>query len=299
MRYLITLLTFFVAGTVSAQQYVDLFKLSVGNTEKITFSDLEGTTQISDIDASLTYPVVLNDKIAFLTGVDYTNNGLNLSPTSPSINLQSTTLKLGLSVKHNERFSGTYLLLPKVAGDYKNMSSDDFQFGGIALFSVATKPNFKYKFGVYTTSEEFGMFFVPLLGLYYQGPNKRFEANATLPITYDVNYSLGKYVNLGSDFRAFVRSYALSGDNFADTYAHKNSQEISTYVQFNLLKKSILLQLKGVYSLNDYGQFNQGDQIDYGISALLVGDDRTRLNPDLDNGLGFKIKLIYRFHLEE
>lgn len=133
MRYLITLLTFFVAGTVSAQQYVDLFKLSVGNTEKITFSDLEGTTQISDTDASLTYPVVLNDKIAFLTGVDYTNNGLNLSPTSPSINLQSTTLKLGLSVKHNERFSGTYLLLPKVAGDYKNMSSDDFQFGGIAL----------------------------------------------------------------------------------------------------------------------------------------------------------------------
>ncbi len=300
MKHLLTFLALLSAGVASAQQYVDLVKFSIGNTQQLNYSNSPSSTAIYDIDGSITYPIVINDNLALLTGVDYSSYELKLGPLYESASiLRSTTLKLGMSVKHNSKLSSTYLLLPKMAADYQQMTSDDFQFGGVALFNYQKKPDLKYRFGLYSTTEAFGFFVVPLFGLYYQNQAKKLEINATLPMAYDVNYSFGQFINIGTDFRAFVRSYILSDESNSGTYVHKNSQDISAYVQFNLLKKSVLLQLKGVYGLNDYAVFDQSEKIDLGVSAFLIGDDRTRLNPELDNGLGFKVKLIYRFHLED
>ena len=38
------------------------------------------------------------------------------------------TLKIGSNIKHNDKWSGTYVFLPKVSSDFKKIGQKDFQY---------------------------------------------------------------------------------------------------------------------------------------------------------------------------
>jgi hypothetical protein len=295
MKKLFTLsFTLLLFGFYQAQNYVDLARIHYSTTPLNEFDSINGNTNIQDMGIDITLPIKLNDSNAILTGLNLDQNKTKFHPLGNYQTVSTINLKVGFNKKHSKKWAGTYMLLPKISSDFKNISDKDFQLGALIIMKYNKKENLKYNIGLYYNNELFGPFFVPLLGLYYKSSNNKFEANFTLPIWADMNYRLTNWLNIGTNFSAFVRSYHLSENN---TYVVKKSNEIFGYLQFTPTK-SIIIQTKTGYSLGrSYKVYNDNDKTDIGISAFRFGDERAVLNPIFKDGLIFKFRLIYRFHL--
>jgi hypothetical protein len=292
------LLVFILPLFGTSQEYVDIFRIGYGQTLNNNFEGVDSNTNVAFFDAGLTFPVVVNENQALITGADISINKVQLFPDAEFSTLYSTNLKLGLASTWSEKWSTTLVLLPKIASDYKNISGNDFYLGGFALLKLKRNENLKYRFGFYASQEAFGLFTTPILGWYYLSANKRFEMDMSLPISADVSYKFGA-TTVGMDYFGIGRSYRIHYQNAPTLYADLSSLEFAGYLQFNALRETVLLRAKAGYSSNNYEVYAQGDKIDLGLSAFSFGDNRTQLNPSLNGGLFLKFEAIYRFHIKE
>lgn len=280
-----------------AQDYVDLFKIGYGQTFSNEFEGTNQSTSVKNFDADLTFPVVLNDQNALITGVVYSRNRLELFPNATATSLHSTTLKLGLATTYNDTWSSTLVFLPKLASDYANIAGDDFYFGGVALLKKKKNEHLTYRLGLYASTEAFGVFTTPIFGWYYRSPNLKFEMDVSLPISADVNYTFGA-TTLGVDYYGIGRSFRITENN-TNVYTDVSSLEFASYFQYNAFEKSVLLRAKFGYSSNNYELYENGEKIDLGLSAFAFGDDRTRLNPELNGSFFLRFEAVYRFNISE
>ncbi len=294
----IIFLLLFIPWITFSQEYVDIFRLNYGQTFNNNFEGVTSSTYVKSFEASLTFPVVINEKHAIITGADFSRNNLQLFPDTEFVSLYSTNIKLGMASTWSEKWSTTIVLLPKIASDYNHISSDDFYLGGFAVLKLKKNENLKYRFGVYASQEAFGLFTTPILGWYYMSPNKRFEMDMSLPISAAVSYKLG-ITTIGIDYFGIGRSYNVQYKNNPTVYADLSSLEFASYVQFNTLEESVLIRAKLGYSSNNYEMYAAGDKQDLGVSAFSFGDDRTQLNPALNGGVFLKFEAVYRFHIKE
>ena len=131
-------------ASVSAQDYVDIIKLSVNNA---TLGNIENDyeTSVNNLNMEVYYPKKLSDKAVLLTGFTVENTRLNLSPSSDRSSLTMTRFNLGMKYQHSEKWSGTYVFLPKIASDFNTIGSNDYQFGGLAILDYQANENYKYK----------------------------------------------------------------------------------------------------------------------------------------------------------
>ncbi|OAB80117.1 DUF6268 family outer membrane beta-barrel protein [Cochleicola gelatinilyticus] len=291
------ILLVFVSCSAFCQNYVDLLKVGYGQTFNNDYVNTVGSTNVSSLDIDLTVPIVLSEKNAFITGVAFSTNHLELAPNTSATTLYSTILKLGLATTFNDTWSSTLVLLPKIASDYNAIKGDDFYFGGLGLLKYQKNEHLKYRFGLYATTEAFGFFTTPIIGWYYLSKNNKFEMDMSLPIAADVNYTFGK-TTVGVDYYGIGRSFRLYDEtDTSERYVDLSSLEFSSYIQLNLLEKTVLLRGKIGYSSNNYEVYSNAEKIDLGVSAFSFGDDRTQLNPDVSGGFFAKIEAIYRFNL--
>jgi hypothetical protein len=281
----------------NAQEYIDLFSVNYSKSQKTTFKNSSINTSISTFQTNLTLPVVLDEKYTVVTGVNFSSYDLQLFPDSDNNNLYSTTIRAGLRVSHSEHWSGIYLLLPKVASDYTHLSGEDFYFGGLVLLKYKRNKDFGYSFGLYASSEAFGLTMTPVFGLYYHSPHGRFETTLFLPDNGDLNYSLTDRTKIGFDFQGHGNSYKLTTDDLRSTYAENRSIDFSTYLQRSVLSNKILLRLKAGYYLNQFNVYPIDQKLDLQILALRFGDNRNKLFANSSNNLFFKMEAIYRFDL--
>ncbi len=286
----------FITKINVAQDYVDLAKFHYSTTPQNNFDSINGSTNIEEYGADILLPLKLNDSNIVLTGFYLEQIKTQIHPFANHTTVSTINIKLGFNKIHSEKWSGTYMLLPKLSSDFKSSSSKNFQLGGLILMKYNKREKLKYNFGAYYNNELFGPFIVPLLGMYYRSSNNKLEVNATLPIWADINYKTNNFISLGSNFSAFVRSYYLSNN---DSYLVKKTNEIFGYFQINFTK-SILLQTKIGYSIGrSYDVYRETDKVDLGFSAFRFGDDRTTLNPSFEDGLVYRVRLIYRYDLNK
>ncbi|MEL6810053.1 MAG: hypothetical protein AAFP76_01820 [Bacteroidota bacterium] len=291
-----------------AQNYVDLFKIGYGQTFNNDFEvPRSPDTHIDFLEADLTFPLVLNEKNALITGVLFSSNKVQIFPDNDLdifragfdedgfASLKSTTLKLGLATTYNDTWSSTIVLLPKIASDYVNISGNDFFFGGIALLKQKRSDHLTFRYGFYATTEAFGPFTTPIFGWYYLSPSGQFEMDMSLPIAADINYTQG-VLTYGLDYIGIGRSFNINQDN-SNVYIDMSSLDFAAYLQYNAFNKSVLLRGKLGYSTSDYEAYRKDEKIDIGVSAFGFGDNRTQLNPTINGGFFFKFEAVYRFSL--
>lgn len=279
------------------QDYVDLFVVNYGQTTNTDFEDGSGSTSRDITEATLTIPIPIDDNNAFITGIDFNQSNLAVVADMDNVNLYSTTLQLGWSRTFNEKWSATLVMLPKIAGDYESIDSDDFYFGGYGIVKLQKKENLIYKFGAYASSEAFGVFAVPIIGFYYVSPNEKYEANVSFPIAVNMNYRIGDRSKLGLDYVGIGRSFRLTTDGRKDTYIQQGNLEFAAYYEYGLFNNTILLRIMAGYATNDFELYNRDETFDLGLAAFRFGDDRTQLNADIDSGFYAKVGLRYRFYL--
>lgn len=293
MKKILYIILFFCWQQSNAQDYIDLMKFYYSPTPTNNFVDTTGDAHLSEIGVDITLPLKLNDKTTIVTGVFWEDITTQLAPEINRISFSTFNLRIGLNQKHSEKWSGTYLLLPKISSDLKNIDNRHFQMGFLGLLKRNYSVKKNYSLGLYYNHELFGPFFVPLIG-FYRKTNK-LEFNFTLPIWADINYAFHKKISIGATFSAFVRSYFLG--EFGNSYVVKKNNELFAYLQYNL-GKNILLQGKIGHSIGrSFRAYSENDKVDWGISAFRFGDDRSPLNPDFKDGFVFNFRFIYRFHL--
>ena len=300
--YLFTLLGFYMLCLpLFAQDYVDLVRFRYDNTPLNQFDSSTASTRVQEIALDATLPIVLKNGNAIITGFDLQSLKTKVNPSYPDVtSVYTVLLKLGVNLKHSEKWSGTYMFLPKLSSDLKEISSKDFQYGAYVLIKYQKNPNLKYQFGMYYNSELFGPFFVPLLGLYYMSPSKKLEINATLPVWADINYRLKPWLRVGFSFSAFVRSFNINEPQFVESgeYLVKSTNEPMLYLQFEPTK-SLIIQTKLGYSIGRrYAIYDETDKVTFGLSAFRFGGDQNQLNSNFDDGLVFEARLLYRFHIQ-
>lgn len=291
-----TLLSF----STHAQQYVDLARLTYATTPINQFDSSITGTQIQEFIADITLPIKISDKTAFITGFTFESLNAKLAPELPQNQTVYTgLLKLGLNVNHGEKWSSTWMLMPKISSDFNRIDNRDFQFGGSLLLKYKKHDGLAYQFGMYYNGELSGPFLVPLLGLYYKSPNDKFEINATLPVWADMNYSFNNWFAVGMNFLAFVKTFHFEDHLLSDKslYWTKSTNELFVYSQFSL-KKSYIFQLKAGYSVaRRYAVYEDDDKIDLAFSAFKFGDDRTLQNKYFADGAIVQLRFLYRFFL--
>jgi hypothetical protein len=280
--------------SISAQNYVDLARLHYSSAPQNEFDSIGDFSDIEEFGADVTLPIKLNNDNAILTGFYLEQIKTKIQPLTDFRKISTINLKLGFNRNHSEKWNGTYMLLPKISSDFSTTKSKDFQIGGLILMKYKKSDNFKYHVGVYANNDLHGSLISPLFGFYYKSPNNKLEANFTLPIWADINYSLIKGINLGCNFTAITRTYYLGNDN---AYLMKKTNELFGYLQFTV-KKSFIVQTKVGYSIaRSYEAYDEDDKVNLDIYGITSGDNRTQLNTTFEDGLIYKVRFIYRFHL--
>lgn len=295
------LLFFFLIGgplLIQAQQYIDLAKFSYATSSSSAFDSSAGSTSLQEMNGNLSLPIVINDSAAFLTGVIYENLSASFSPGRKRESITTITLKLGVNVKHNAQWSGTYMFLPQIASDLENVGSRDYQYGGVVLMKYTKSANFNYRFGLYGNSDRFGPFFVPIFGFYYLSLNEKFEANVFLPLTLDFNYSLSTKFRLGTNFKGQVKSYNLNNpitfEN--DLYLTKSAKDLYAYMQYEM-GSGFHVQLGVGRSIGRHYRMYD-EQMSFGLPLISFGDDRNQLNEDFEDSWLVKASVFYRLKLD-
>lgn len=289
--------TFFIFS----QNYVDLLKVNFNTTNFNTFDSSSAKTQVNELMLDFTIPIKLNEKTSLISGLIYENIQTKLFEDGNIKSFGSSSIKLGLTNKFNEKFSATLVLLPKISSDFNSISNKDFQIGTIGILKLKKHDNLIYKIGFYYNSELFGPFFVPMIGMYYLSPNKKFETNIMLPLQADVNYKLIPFINVGLNFNGQIRSYHLTDvtPSFKSTYIARSTNELYAYLKFNATK-NISITIKVGQSIGrTYKVFDEGDKVTFGLPATFIGGKRQQLNTNFSNGMIFQGTLLYRFNLEK
>ncbi|KQC32751.1 hypothetical protein AAU57_05020 [Nonlabens sp. YIK11] len=300
MRNLLFILAvLFTASFSNAQDYFDLFKYSynyadLGNIDPETEVD----TEVSNTNIEFYFPYPISAKTTIIGGFTYENTRLGLQYNADRSNLIMTRLNLGVKQDHGNKWSGTYVFLPKFASDFVgSLDTPDLQLGGLALFEKRYSSSYSLKFGSYVSTEQFGTTITPLVGLWYKSENDKFYINATLPIRTDVNYNFTEDFSLGANLVTSIKAYNLQ-ETDSQFYVQEESIRFGLYAAYAFFDNTMILRGKVGYDTTDYGLYNQGDTVGAQILTFQVsGDDRTRLNTEFDSSIFFGLDLIWRTDL--
>lgn len=300
---LLSLLLLLFSNFAQSQDYIDLLKFRYESTPLNGYEGVDnGSSRIDEFTLDATVPVVLNDKIALITGFTGESLGSRFTPNDTNITqVYATTLKVGLNVQYNDRFSMQYIFLPKVSSDFIDVDGDDIQLGGAVLAKYAKNEHFKWKYGLYYNSELFGPFFVPLLGFYYHRQGSPWEFDVTLPLAANADYRFNQKFTAGAHFGAFVRTYNLNKPYFTENgeYLQKNNQELFFYGRWEPVKNVLIEAGAGFTVGRRFRIYDDQYKVRWGVSAFMVGDDRPEPeNPNLRDGMIFSLRAVYRYPLK-
>ena len=300
---------FVCASMVNAQDYLDIFKASYSQASLGNVQD-SLDTDVNNTNLELYLPIPITSKAVILAGFTYENTGLgsffakeNTGTDSSTVftdgssNLIMTRLNLGMKINHGNKWSGTYVALPKLASDFNDLGSDDFQMGGLALLEKKYSSRKVLKFGAYVSSENFGTTVTPIIGLWYKSKNSKFYVNATLPIRADVNYSLTDAFSLGANLLSSVKSYNLTGDTNSDFYVQEESIRLSAFAAYGFLDDMLIVRARFGLDTTDYGVYNKNQNSIVQVLTVQIGEERTRENSEFSAAPFVGIDLMFRVGL--
>lgn len=299
MRYLIISFLLFCSSIGNSQDYIDLFNAEYQNTPLNDFKEDSSGTGVQGVSINALAPIKINSKFAILADFTYDHTRLKYDPIGTEINAIGFSFKAGANINHNDKWSGTYVVIPKWASNENKMESKNFQLGAATILKYKKSENLKYIFGAYYNKEFFGPFTTPLFGFYYK--KNRLEAHVMLPAVTDINYEIAKNTSLGFHFRSIAKSYNFSSSSadLEENYIVQMSNELSLYLGKKICNSILIKAYLGHSIGRSYRVYSQGDKMDLGLSAFRIGDDRLQLNKDFKNGLYFRFGLTYRYSLKE
>lgn len=284
---------FLFLSNVFTQQKFTVAILDYMFSPNNTYEEKDTTSFTGYFSGSISYPIVLNEKSTIITGIRGNSWAVKYDPEQiwPT-NFYSLGLTLGYNHKFTEDKSFVFVLLPRLNSDYKSINANAWQLGFLSTYNKRSSEKFLWKVGVYFNMEFFGPFVVPLFGLNWNVSDK-LNIVGDLPIWAKVNYQVSNPFALGVGYKALVGSYRLSGE-FNDAYISRFAIEPYLYLDFEVAKNIFLNGKVGYTMSRKYPVYAKDDQLDWQLSFMKFGDERTQLNPVINDGVFFEFGIAYK-----
>ncbi|NNC85858.1 MAG: hypothetical protein HKN75_07220 [Bacteroidia bacterium] len=299
MKFKLVLILTFVSANTFAQDYFEVFSFGQKHFPATEFPKFPSESVNNDFYLNATLPIQTENGDAYLFGLFLEQFNTILTPYAESKNIFTIGLKFGSNINFNDKWSATFLGLPKLSSDLYDVFEEDFQMGFVVLTKLKKTDALNYKFGVYYNDDLFGTKIVPLIGLYRKSENGKITINASIPVSADLNYQLGKNIFAGTRFNATAKSYKIGKRPYLgrNTYLHKNNNEVKLYLQ-GRIGKNIIAEIHGGYTIGrDYELYALDDEMDVDFTLFKLGDDRQKLNRSFGDGFVQEFKLIYKVDL--
>ncbi|MGB0525857.1 MAG: DUF6268 family outer membrane beta-barrel protein [Flammeovirgaceae bacterium] len=305
----IVLFLLVLTSNLLGQSYFDLVSVRYQQTPKTAYKEQNGDVQINELKASLVLPIPLKNKNTLLVGLAYgrldLDQNFEQSVTDHPIShqFQSIALQLGMVKNLNEKTKLTLMLIPKLASDFEELSSKDFQLGGLALFTRVKNERFKWKYGFYYNREYFASFFVPLLGFDWKF-NDKWRFWALLPQGATLERTLNQRFRTGLQYETPLVSYRLSEHliSYPNGYLHQMYYgKLDVFLESYLTKQVVLQARVGHTLLRKYRVFAENDT--QGLNIWGIGfQERSEMQPTAYNaikdGVVVELGLRFRYDLE-
>lgn len=299
MKFEFVLILTFVSQLALAQDYFEVFSFNQKHYPAADFPNTTSQSINNDFNIDFTYPILTKEGDVYLFGLFAEQFNTKLTPSSKTKNIFTLGLKIGSNVIFNDKWSASFIGLPKISSDLYDVNKKDLQTGFVVITKITKSDALNYKFGIYYNDDLFGTNIVPLIGMYKKSVNGKFTINITIPVSVDLNYQLNNTLFTGSRFNATVKSYKIGQDEILGkwTYLHKNNNEVKLYLQ-KRIGKSLITELHIGYTIaRDYELYELGDELDLDLTLFKLNDDRQQLNESFGDGFVQEFKLIYKVDL--
>lgn len=279
-----------------SQNYIDLIRVSGQSTPLNKFKDAPSHTRASELTAELIVPLKLNDRNIWFTNLVYERIYVRLFESGGYYALSSLTMRTGLVKNHSDKVTGTYLFVPRISSSAGSALKQSFQFGGLALFKFTKSEQVSFKFGLFASSDFFGRFLTPLIGYYQLSEDGKWEINALLPASFNLNRTVTKRLDLGLNFNGQIKGFHLNQVPGIDEpgYVVRSSNEVSIYCKLKITKNLFAQARTGFSVGRSYRVYDTHDKVDLAISFIKFNDQRSQLNTDFKNGIVGQVGVFYR-----
>ena len=256
------------------------------------------TSDAHFISGFVNAPIVISKKSTLLTGIRGNAWKVAYSPKQvwPE-NYYSLGLTLGINHTFNEKNSFLFILLPRLNSDFRNINSNALQLGFFTTYSKRSSEKFLWKVGMYFNTEFFGPFVVPLFGLNWDVSSK-LSITGDLPIYAKIRYKIHDNFSTGIGYIALVSSYRISSE-FNDAYTSRYAIEPYVFAEVKFLKQLYLNGKFGYTMGRKYPVYAKDDRLDWQLSFIKFGDERTQLNPEIQENIFFELGLAFKVEVSD
>ena len=293
----------FIINAAFGQDRLDLFTLS-GNYGFPTVYDsiYEGKGTETGFMASMVAPAVLSEKSVWYSSLNYFYWGVNNDEEMPQdimnpIRVHGFILRTGLIRELDNGRSLQLIFAPRFMTDFKNVSSDHIQLGGIVTYGKRYSDKLKLGFGALYNQEFFGPNLVPLIDLDWK-LNDRWSISGLFPVYGKVKYRFSDRLDGGWSHFGLVTTYRLGDSNYEGDYIDRRSIDETLYARYRLFG-DFFLEGRFGYSLGrSYTQYDADQKVDFTLPMISIGDDRVAKGASIHDGFIASLRVVYSISLE-
>ena len=289
----ISILLIFFYCPIFSQPYIDLFNFSFQGVQTQFKDSLKSENRNENYVINLMAPIVIDSQNTIIVRAfsEKIWSTLENEKLSTSRSLYASMLPIGFQHEtKSKKWKYLLLAIPKIASDFTDeISSYDFQFGGMGLITYTYSKNLKLKCGLFYNKEFFGNFFVPIISADWKVTD-RFQIYGTFPTFLKGEYCILKNkLFAGISYRSYQRSFRLSQE-FSRDYVKMYDMSLKGFVDFYLQKRLVLFAEVG--QTLSYGMvgYTFGTKTPSNLYALY-----SPVNPNFLLNLGLAYRMRFDF----
>ena len=298
MKWLSTIIIFLTAASVHAQQSLDLLTLSYRQGFEQNIPGTPGKARERVLLGNVKVPIVLSEKTIWYN--DLTHTGTTVSYSMDGIDplkLHGFILQTGIIQTLSENTAIQLLFAPRFMSDYQEINGSHFQFGGLALFEKKHHEGLTLRYGLLFNRNLSGPVFVPLVYVDWLVDTK-WSVKGLLPVFGKIAYQANEKLSVGLSHFGLITTYQLGDPAYNGDYIERKSIDLALFGRYKLYN-NVHFEARAGYALaRSYGQYAKGDEMDFSVTILKFGDDRTQKNTSFDPGPIIDFRLVYNLPIQ-
>jgi hypothetical protein len=242
----VTFFFIYIAGSLSAQPYVDLVSLQglYSNPDNI-MGEKPFDAQVRWRSIQATAPYQFKDSSAFIAAPGYDRWTICSPPATVKLITAYLPLTYFRLLSAHSRIAA--VIIPRFnSADELKFSKNTFQCGGAVVYTWRKNLSFALKAGLYYNKEFFGNYFLPLVGIDWKASDRLFIFGI-IPNNLFIDYKLHEKIHGGFAYKGITSSFRFKTGSSLDYFSVEEGQ-LKLFFDFYVTKKMVI-NIEGGHSV--------------------------------------------------
>lgn len=303
-RHLLFTIGICLSVSLTAQETLDVFTVSGRYGLPQAYDSIyKGKAKEFGAMIGLVAPVRISERSIWYNNVNYfywhvSNDEIMPEGIANPIHLHGIILRTGLVQKFSEDRTLQIIFSPRLMSDFKNISGNHYQFGGMLLYENRYSDKLKMGFGAMYNHEFFGPYMVPLINLKWQ-LSERWSVNGLLPVYAKIKYIINDRLNAGISHFGLTTTYRLGDPEYEGDYMERKSIDETLFARYRLGANMYIEGRFGYAIDRSYVQYEADQKVDFSLPLISFGDDRVQKNVSFHDGWVSSIRLVYSISIPD